>query len=108
MKLFGEDTVIRVEDLPPGSLRDVEVAGVTVLLANVDGKFYAINNVCTHRQCPLSAGELSGTTVTCACHGSQFDIATGEVLRGPAVTDVAIYRATERNGLISIDTGSSG
>lgn len=107
VKLFGENSAIRAEDLPPGRMRDVEVGGVTVLLANVGGKFYAINNVCTHRQCPLSAGDLSGATVTCACHGSQFDVATGKVLRGPAITDVAAYRVSVKNGSIIADAGSS-
>lgn len=107
VKLFGENSAIQVEDLPSGRMRDVEISGVTVLLANVGGKFYAVNNVCTHRQCPLSAGDLSGTTITCACHGSQFDVTTGKVLRGPAITDVAAYRVGIANGSVIIDAGSS-
>jgi nitrite reductase/ring-hydroxylating ferredoxin subunit len=45
----------------------------------------------THRQCFLALGELEGTVVTCPCHGSQFDVTTGAVLRGPAVEPVRSY-----------------
>ena len=48
------------------------------------GHLYAFDDTCTHVGCSLANGELEGTTVTCACHGSQFDVTSGAVLRGPA------------------------
>jgi nitrite reductase/ring-hydroxylating ferredoxin subunit len=72
------------KDVPEGAMQVFEVAGTKVNVANADGHLYAFDDTCTHAGCSLAMGELDGTTVTCACHGSQFDVATGAVLRGPA------------------------
>jgi 3-phenylpropionate/trans-cinnamate dioxygenase ferredoxin subunit len=50
----------------------------------VDGHLYAFDDTCTHLGCSLATGKLDGTTVTCRCHGSQFNVTSGAVLRGPA------------------------
>ena len=72
--------VARVADLPPGTMRAV-VAGLTpVLLANVAGTIYALNNLCPHLSVPLSLGKLEGCVVTCLAHGSQFDVTNGAVV----------------------------
>lgn len=70
----------RVDTVPPGSA--LLVGSVAVF--NVAGSFCATQAKCTHRQGPLNAGTLDGPTVTCPWHGSQFDVCTGAVLRGPA------------------------
>jgi len=62
-----------------------------VAVARVDGTYYAFSDICTHQRCSLSEGELEGTTLTCICHGSQFDVRTGDVLRGPAQRPVEVY-----------------
>ena len=62
-----------------------------VAVARVDGAYYAFSDICTHLRCSLSEGDLEGTTVTCICHGSQFDVTTGEVLHGPAERPVEVY-----------------
>ncbi|MGH7724419.1 MAG: Rieske (2Fe-2S) protein [Candidatus Eiseniibacteriota bacterium] len=77
----------RLSDVPPGSV--LLVGNVAVF--NVDGKLCATQNECTHRQGPLSEGELEGSTVTCPWHGSQFDVSTGAVLRGPATEPLKTY-----------------
>ncbi|MGH9967155.1 MAG: Rieske (2Fe-2S) protein [Pyrinomonadaceae bacterium] len=59
---------------------------------NVGGSFCATQAKCTHRQGPLSKGKLDGSTVTCPLHGSQFNVCTGEVLRGPAKDRLKTYR----------------
>ncbi len=61
-----------------------DIGGTKVTVANAAGRLYAFDDTCTHQGCSLAMGDLAGTTVTCACHGSQFDITTGAVLRGPA------------------------
>ena len=71
-------------DIPAGKMRAFEVAGTKVDVANAAGHFYALDDTCTHRGCSLANGRLAGTTVTCPCHGSQFDVTSGAVLRGPA------------------------
>ena len=79
--------LVRIEnarDIASGEMRVFDVAGIKVNIASVDGQLHAFDDTCTHRACSLATGKLDGTTVTCPCHGSQFDVTTGEVLRGPA------------------------
>ncbi len=83
--------VARVSDVPPGSIRQVEVGGHLVALANVDGEFFAVDDTCTHEEASLSAGGLSGEVVVCPKHGSRFHVKTGRVLSLPAVRSVAVY-----------------
>lgn len=71
-------------DVAKGEMRVFDVAGTKVNVVNADGHLYAFDDTCTHAGCSLARGELEGTTVTCACHGSQFDVTSGAVLRGPA------------------------
>jgi nitrite reductase/ring-hydroxylating ferredoxin subunit len=61
-----------------------DVAGTKVSVASAAGGLYAFDDKCTHMGCSLAKGKLEGTTVTCPCHGSQFDVTSGAVLRGPA------------------------
>lgn len=62
----------------------VEKEGKFILIAHVDGSYYAIGDICTHMGCNLSDGELVGDTVVCPCHGSEFNVKTGEKVKGPA------------------------
>ncbi|MGP1674002.1 MAG: Rieske (2Fe-2S) protein [Candidatus Limnocylindrales bacterium] len=73
-----------VADVDQGQMRVYDVAGTRVNVVNAAGHLYAFDDTCTHAGCSLANGELEGTTVTCACHGSQFDVTSGSVLRGPA------------------------
>src|SRR5262245_39063070 len=77
-----------VKDVAPGQIRAFDVAGTKVDVANVDGQLHAFDDTCTHRGCSLANGKLDGTTLTCACHGSQFDVTSGAVIRGPATRPV--------------------
>ncbi len=72
------------KDVTEGQMRVFDVARTEVNVASADGHLYAFDDTCTHQGCSLASGELDGTTVTCACHGSQFDVTSGAVLRGPA------------------------
>ena len=78
----------RVAELAPGTMRWVAVHGERVLLANVDGAFYAIQDVCGHRRESLSRGRLSGHVVECPLHFACFDVRSGKFLGGPASADV--------------------
>lgn len=62
----------------------VEVSGKAVFIADVGGKYYALGNRCKHAGCMLSDGTLGVENVTCSCHGSVFDVKTGNVVKGPA------------------------
>jgi nitrite reductase/ring-hydroxylating ferredoxin subunit len=97
---------VRVADATEVSENDLaafEVGGERIAVANVGGSFHAFGNTCTHRQCFLALGVLEGTIVTCPCHGSQFDVTTGEVLRGPALEPVRSYPTRVDDGALQVD-----
>jgi nitrite reductase/ring-hydroxylating ferredoxin subunit len=100
---MAESTSVgKADEVPEGDMRSYQVGGQDVAVARVDGKLYAFGNVCTHQQCELADGDLDGTRVTCPCHGSQFDVATGDVLNGPATLPVESYEVSEESGELRI------
>jgi 3-phenylpropionate/trans-cinnamate dioxygenase ferredoxin subunit len=74
-------SVSTTEELKDGTMKEVAVRGNEILLARVDGRYYAVDNRCTHMGGKLSGGKLEGTVVTCPRHGSQFDLKNGHVVR---------------------------
>jgi nitrite reductase/ring-hydroxylating ferredoxin subunit len=72
------------KDVVANEMRVFDVAGTKVNIASVLGNLHAFDDTCPHMGCSLVEGKLDGTTVTCPCHGSQFDVVSGAVLRGPA------------------------
>jgi nitrite reductase/ring-hydroxylating ferredoxin subunit len=80
--------VTRASELSPGAMTWVSVERERVLLANIDGAFYALQDACGHRQAPLSRGRLEGHVVECPLHFAQFDVRTGKLLSGPTSADV--------------------
>ena len=95
-------TVGSADDVPDGEMRAFDVEGNLVAVVNVEGALYAFDDLCTHRQCSLAEGDLEGTTVECICHGSQFDVTTGEVLNGPAMEPVGTYPVRVEGGTIQV------
>ncbi len=86
-------------DLPPGAMRLVQVDDEMVVVYNVAGVLYATQDACTHTGAPLSEGELAGTTITCAIHGSCFDVTTGAVRCGPAKRPLVTFRVVMEGGI---------
>jgi 3-phenylpropionate/trans-cinnamate dioxygenase ferredoxin subunit len=87
----GFVAVSRVTDLAPGLTRRVVVAGHPLLIANVAGSFYAVDDMCTHEDSSLSLGCLKGELVSCTLHGSRFSVITGEPLEEPATEALRTY-----------------
>jgi nitrite reductase/ring-hydroxylating ferredoxin subunit len=81
----------RADDLREGDMRAFDVQDTMIAVANVGGTFYAFDDTCTHMECSLAEGDLEVTTVTCPCHGSEFDATSGEVLAPPARVPVGSY-----------------
>lgn len=77
--------VAETSDLQPGQMKMIVVAGKEVLLANVEGRFFAVSNKCSHMGGDLSKGKLEGSNVVCPRHGSRFDLVTGKAISGPKV-----------------------
>lgn len=73
-----------INDIQPLQMKIFQFNGEEVCVVNVDGKYYAISNICTHEGGPLADGKLGGYEVECPWHGSKFDVRTGEVTNPPA------------------------
>ena len=95
--------VTNATEVAEGELEAFDVHGVRVAVANVGGALHAFGDTCTHLQCSLARGDLKGTVVTCSCHGSQFDVTTGEVLRGPAQEPVRSYAARVEDDALRVE-----
>jgi nitrite reductase/ring-hydroxylating ferredoxin subunit len=98
-----QDNEFRVSTVPDGS--GLLVGDVSVF--NVDGRLCATQEKCTHRQGPLSKGKLDGSTVTCPWHGSQFNVCTGELLRGPATDPLKTYRVVVDGDIGRVEAGDA-
>ncbi len=83
--------VAEVGDLEEGDLMLVEVDGEPICLAKANEVICAFTDTCTHIGGSLSEGELDGDVITCPLHGAQFDVHTGQVLRGPARQNIQTY-----------------
>jgi nitrite reductase/ring-hydroxylating ferredoxin subunit len=89
-------------EVADGEVSSFSIGDRTVAIANVGGDLHAFDDVCTHQQCSLSEGELDGTVIECPCHGSQFDIMTGEVVEGPATEPIDVFEAREEAGELQV------
>ena len=89
-------------DVPEDGAVRVELDGLPVCLARVQGQVYAIQDVCSHAEIQLSEGDVEGTTVECWLHGSRFDLRTGEPTGLPATEPVAIFPVEVRDGGIYV------
>jgi nitrite reductase/ring-hydroxylating ferredoxin subunit len=96
--------IAEADRIAPGEMRRFDVAGTRVNVTNVGGRLYAIDDTCTHMGCSLANGSLEGTVVTCACHGSQFDVTSGAVLRGPAQRPLRSIPVIVENGQVMAET----
>jgi nitrite reductase/ring-hydroxylating ferredoxin subunit len=97
-------TAIKTNEILVGEMKAIDVRGARIAVANVGGTYYAFDDACTHEQCSLTEeGELSGTTVTCTCHGSEFDVRTGNVLAPPATVSVKVYRTRVEGDALQIE-----
>jgi len=92
-----------VKDLTNAPLHGVTIDNKQILVANAGGNYFAIGNVCTHNGCRLSGGKLEGETVRCPCHGSGFDLRTGNAVHGPAKNPEPSFRVTVEKGELFID-----
>ncbi|GJL66673.1 MAG: (2Fe-2S)-binding protein [Nitrospirales bacterium] len=96
-------TVAKVDDLEPGTCRPIELDEISLALFNIDGKIYALDNVCPHAGGPLGEGTMEGTQVACPWHGWKFDITTGTCMKNPIESwRVPCYKAREQNGNIQV------
>jgi 3-phenylpropionate/trans-cinnamate dioxygenase ferredoxin subunit len=94
--------VAPVAELAPGQNKIVDVEGTDVAIFNVDGDYYAIEDVCSHDGGELASGKVCGLEIECPRHGAHFDLATGEALTAPAYEDIAVFPVRVADGIIQI------
>jgi len=99
----AKHAVAKVSEIAPGTSRRVVVDSTEILLCNVEGKIYAIEDVCTHDGGPLDQGELDGECVVCPRHGATFDVRTGDALTLPAVLPVMTYEVSIEGDNVFVD-----
>jgi len=78
--------VANVNEIPAGKMKHVEVNGKEIVIANMNGKFCALDDRCAHMNAPLSMGNLTGDVVTCPFHGAKFNVASGKKIAEPVLT----------------------
>lgn len=94
--------VMPAEALLEGDSALIEINDAELILVNIGGSFYAVENACSHDGGELNEGEINGDEITCPRHGARFCLKTGEVLCAPAFEDIDSYPVRVRDGRIEI------
>lgn len=92
--------VCATDELLPGEMKTVFDGDTAILLVNIDGDIYAVEDRCTHEDFELSAGTLEGAQIECALHGAKFDLRTGEALCAPAYVPVVQFPVKVEEGAV--------
>ena len=94
--------VAKAGEIAPGEYRVVDVDDVAIAVFNVEGEYFAIEDVCTHDFGTLSGGFLEDGQIMCPRHGARFDVRTGEALTPPAYEPVATFEVRVRDGVVQV------
>jgi nitrite reductase/ring-hydroxylating ferredoxin subunit len=78
--------IAKVDEIPSGKIKHVEINSKEIMISNVDGKFYALDDRCGHMNALLSMGNVTRNIVTCPFHGAKFDVTSGKKLSEPVLT----------------------
>ncbi len=89
-------------DIAPGAWRTVDVDDVAVAVINLGGKFYAIEDMCTHDGGELTGGHIEGCEIVCPRHGARFDITTGDVTAPPAYEPIETFPVRVEGGMVQV------
>jgi 3-phenylpropionate/trans-cinnamate dioxygenase ferredoxin component len=92
--------VARSGQVPEGVVRRMFVGEVEIALSRSDGTVHATSNYCSHLDCLLSSGKVTDEGLLCSCHGSVFDLASGEPLSPPATRPITVFPVREDDGQI--------
>jgi len=102
---MGKILAGKTSDIPPGKMLLVESEGKTILVANENGNYFAMEDTCTHQGASLSEGTLDGSTVTCPWHGSTWDCKTGKLIAfASQLKDLASYKVIVESDSVFVET----
>jgi len=88
----GFSRACALSEVPEDGALGVEIGGVPVAIVRAGGEVFAIRDVCSHEEVPLSEGEVYDQTVECWLHGSCFDLRSGKPTGPPATKAVPVYQ----------------
>ncbi len=101
---MGKIIACKASDILPGKMIKVSIDGRDILVANIDGKYCATDDSCTHSGSSLSEGKLDGCTITCGWHGAEFDCKTGNLMKFPAkIRDLTSYNVVVESDNVFIE-----
>ncbi len=98
----------KIEEIRPGKTRRVKADTGWILLCNVAGELYAVDDLCTHEDASLYLGCLKGHRIQCSLHGGQFDVRTGQPVAEPAEQPLRTYPVRIQDGEILIELPEEG
>lgn len=89
--------------IKPGKTLRIKSGDFAILIANVEGEFYAVDDMCTHEDSSLYLGCLKGDLVQCSLHGGMFNVKTGEAVVEPATIPLRRYAVTVEEGELKVE-----
>ena len=102
---MGKILAGKTSEITPGKIVKVESDGKAILVANVDGNYYAMDDICTHQGASLSEGTIEGSTVTCPWHGSTWDCKTGKLIAfASQLNDLTSYKVVVESDSVFVET----
>jgi nitrite reductase/ring-hydroxylating ferredoxin subunit len=102
---MGRFFVCRTTEIMPGQMKKVSVDENEILVTNIDGKYFAIDDTCTHAGATLSEGKLEDSTITCDWHGAKFDCKNGKLVKFPGeINDLESYKVIVESDDVFIET----
>ena len=105
MVSMGKILAGKTSEIPPGKMLKVSLNGKDILVANVDGNFFAMDDTCTHQGASLSEGSLEGSTVTCPWHGSTWDCKSGKLIAfASKLNDLGSHKVTVESDSVYVET----
>ena len=102
---MGRIIVAKTNEIKPNQIKQVSIDGKDIVVINIDGSYFAINDTCTHAGGSLSEGKVEGSIITCDWHGAQFDCKSGKLIKFPAkINDLESYNVVIVSDTIFVET----
>ena len=102
---MGRIIVAKTNEIKPNQIKQVSIDGKDIVVINIGGSYFAINDTCTHAGGSLSEGKVEGSIITCDWHGAQFDCKSGKLVKFPAkINDLESYSVVIESDTIFVET----